>query len=517
MQNTSTQRPDYASIIPGKDPRPVEEQARLLLASVRIAIKHERVEIGEFNRGYFDEKLSKVFNRNAAVSTLRASRPKLLPEARKAFYDFKIAIEELETSVAPAVEKAVLTLIANEVLKKPADNPASQLQPVKIPVKEKPAQSKVTRTVRPPKKTQAENTPVILDKQSLIYQRAEKILASTLAPIQQRRTHTLGKIPEGFEERFSKIVDNNPDILTASRKNIGILPTALKQFRDFQMALEVLNYQRISDEIKHAALSIIINRMTEKPRAPAKITAAQKRKELDLIRRMLQGIGKEIRQESQLKAREPQKDHPGFQEISATAFTEQTYAKSLLRAEMIISFVREARAEKRTKSFRTRRDYDSPLYDSCNNNADLVTMRAQRPSASFDLEREFRLIVITASRLKPSVLISEPVRQAIISMLVHEAKDKAVRNHERLQDHARNIGRSAAARAAASETLSAVRNDPVKAAEHNRLSSERIKKLYEDPEDKSGFRENRKTSFRQQQRDSYGHFIKAEEPALVPK
>lgn len=57
MQNTSTQRPDYASIIPGNDTRPVQEQARVLLASVRIAIKHERVQIGEFNRGYFDEKL----------------------------------------------------------------------------------------------------------------------------------------------------------------------------------------------------------------------------------------------------------------------------------------------------------------------------------------------------------------------------------------------------------------------------------------------------------------------------
>ena len=100
-------------------------------------------------------------------------------------------------------------------------------------------------------------------------------------------------------------------------------------------------------------------------------------------------------------------------------------------------------------------------------------------------------------------------------MEAHEAKEKAAGNLEKLQDHARKIGRSAASRAAASETLSAIRHDPVKAAEHNKRASERIKKLYEDPEDKSGFRKSRKTSFSQQQRDSNGHFIKAEVPALI--
>jgi hypothetical protein len=563
MQKSNFQRIHYTPVIIPGETKSAEQQARTLVASVDVALIKKPELPGEFNQGYFQENFASVFNRNAAVSRLRTQRRELLPEARKAFYNFKIVTQELQTPLTKDVEDAVLTIIADKILSTPVIPPTPLLkrvtpevkkpttQPVKTEIKkphESMRTSPVTRTAPPRKKAQVEDAPIILNMQTLLYQQAEKILASALEPIQQKRVQAIGKIPEGFQERFSKIVDNDPSIASIRVKTPEIMPEILKQFRDFQMAVEVLNYQHISDETQHAALSIIINRMIEKPRAPApqtsiqksthepakrkivltqeqrdtlkaqhKIKKAKEREGLNLIRQMLQEIGKEIRREAQLKVTKLQEARPGLQEISATAFTKQGYAKSLRRAEMIISFAREARAENRAKSFRTRRDYDSPLYDSCNNNADLVTMRAQRPSASFDLEREFRLIVITASRLKPSVVISEPVRQAIISMLVHEAKDKAVRNHERLQDHARNIGRSAASRAAASKTLSAIRNDPVKAAEHNKRASERIKKLYENPEDKSGFRENRKTSFHQQQRDSNGHFIKAEEPILIPE
>ncbi|MGB4106236.1 MAG: hypothetical protein WBK55_00390 [Alphaproteobacteria bacterium] len=540
MQNTSTQSPDYASLlIPGRDNQPIAEQARVLLASTRVALKKNRVIIEEFSKDYFEQRLSPKFNRNATVSTLRAQRPKFMSAARRAYYDFKIVTQELETPVKPDIEDAVITIIANEALTKPVAAPAPTLQRVKTETKEpqKRADTSPRKTaVRARKKAQPEDVPLVLDKQTLLYQRAEKILDSTLDPIQQKRVQALGKIPDGFEGRLSKIFYSDPSVAGLRAKSPEKIPDIMEKFHNFKMAVEVLNYQHISDDIQHAVLSIIINRMIEKPRTPAleiikeetsrpsgkpqappRMTAAEEREGLNLIRQMLQEIGKEIRRESQLKATKLQEARPGLQEISATAFTGQVYAKTLRRAEMIISFVRKARAEKRVKSFRTREDYDSPLYDSCNSNADLVTMRAQRPSASIDLEREFRLIVITASRLKPPIATSEPVRQAMISLLVDEAKDKAVRRREKLQDHARKIGRSATSRAAASETLSAMRNDPVKAVEHNKRASERIKKLYDDPEDKSGFRENRAASFSQQQRDSNGHFIKAEEPVLIPK
>ncbi|MBP7721896.1 MAG: hypothetical protein KA155_05105 [Alphaproteobacteria bacterium] len=522
MQNTSTQRPDYASIIPGNDTRPVQEQARVLLASVRIAIKHERVQIGEFNRGYFDEKLSKVFNRNAAVSTLRASRPKLLPEARKTFYDFKIAIEELETSVAPEVENAVLTLIANEAIKKPADSPAPQLQPVKAPVKEKSAQSTGTRTVRPRKKSQPEDMPLMLDEQSLIYQRAEKILSSALEPIQQKRVQALGKTPEGFEERFSKIVDSDPSIASMRAKTPEVIPEILKQFRDFQMAVEVLNYQHISEEIQHAALSIIINRLIEKPRkqtpiqkgahepvkpaiiltqeqrdalkAEHKIKKAQEREGLNLLRRMLEDIGRQIRQESR------------------AAVTKNELQKAQQQAKIILLSVRQALREKQVNVMGGQKHLAATMREALNRHNNLTALREKNPSFVIRVEEKFRRVVVAGRRL--GFTIDENTKAALIDAVIKQLKEEDAGKREKIRQTAIKNGQTKNSREAACKTMTALRNDPVKAKEHNESSRRRIKELYEDPADKSKFRSNRELSFSQQQRDVIGRFIKTENEAV---
>jgi hypothetical protein len=271
MQNKSHQRPDYASfIIPGKDTKPVEEQARNFLLSARIAIKRERVEVGEFNRGYFDKELARTFNRNAAVHALRSRRPNLLHDARKAFYDFTIALKELETSASPDVRNAVVTLIANELLNKPVEaRPAPVLQRVKAEPKKPQERVHVAppkTATKPRKKAQAQDAHAILDKQTLLYQRAEKILNSTLDPVQQKRVLALGKIPEGFEERLSGIFDNDPSVAAIRAKTPELLAEIMQEFRAFKTAVEVLNYQHISDEIQHAALRIITDKfLTKKP------------------------------------------------------------------------------------------------------------------------------------------------------------------------------------------------------------------------------------------------------------
>lgn len=271
MQNTSNQRPDYASfIIPGRDVQPVEEQARNFLLSARIAIKRERVEVGEFNRGYFDKELARTFNRNAAVHTLRSRRSNLLNDARKAFYDFTIALKELETSASPDVRNAVITLIANELLDKPVEaRPAPVLQRVKAEPKKPPEHAHIAplkTATKPRKKAQAQDTPAILDKQTLLYQRAEKILNSTLDPVQQKRVLAFGKIPDGLEERLSKILDSNSSISAIRTTTPELLPEIMQEFRAFKTAVEVLNYQHITDEIQHAVLGIIADRFfTKKP------------------------------------------------------------------------------------------------------------------------------------------------------------------------------------------------------------------------------------------------------------
>ncbi|MCE7885898.1 MAG: hypothetical protein DYH13_00115 [Alphaproteobacteria bacterium PRO2] len=452
MENKSHQRPDYASFaIPGRDVQPVEEQARNFLLSARVAIKRERVEVGEFNRGYFDKELAKTFNRNATVNALRSRRANLLDDARKAFYDFTIALKELETSASPDIRNAVITLIANELLNKPVETrPAPVLQRVKNE-KQKPQEHtsapSAKRTAPLRKKAQAKDAPVIQDKQTLLYQRAEKILNSTLDPVQQKRVLALGKIPDDLEEQLSKIIDSDSSIAAIRAKTPEILPEILKQFRDFKMAVEVLNYQHISDELQHAVLGIIADKFfTKKPQASKRAPVPHAER---LTPKIIASISAKMSEEMKKRYKNPEYLAAHKQRM-----------KSLHKDPVYV-----ARRAARISEGMKRRHQD-PKYAAAH-----IERMKNLTNRKRQLEEEKKNLRSERARERMKKLLADP--------------DYAIRHSKRSSEHMKKLHEnkqfSAEHRERASKSLKKLHANPVYAAQKKKRSSELIKKLNTDP------------------------------------
>jgi hypothetical protein len=232
MQNTSNQRPDYAALfIPGRDAQPIEVQARNLLISVQL---NKSVIAEEYDREYFEQKLALKFNRNTAVSALRAQHPKSMRQARKAFYDFTIAAFQLETTVRPEIEEAIITIIANEALKNSVAAPTPQLQPAKHETK-KPRKRAYIAPVEP----------------------------KTKKPQQRVREKVLRKKSE-LPKNLLHILEHNSSVHNAARKIPSLMPAIMGEFSNFyEKALE-LNDKTENPEKKHLITPEILDAVLSK-------------------------------------------------------------------------------------------------------------------------------------------------------------------------------------------------------------------------------------------------------------
>lgn len=276
MQKTGLHRTEYPSFtIPGRDTRTVAEQAATLYASVHVALKRNRVGTGAFNQGYFEENLSSTFNANSAVKKLFKKRPQLLHEARKAFYNFTIALQELETTATKDVIDAVVTIIANETLKKNRGQTLSgrkdkteekQKKPPPVSREEERESRDLMRELlqdiralspREPRQVSAENDLLRARQQ------AEMILSSVRRALEGKRVNVLGKLPQYFASNMQDILNGHDRFIALRSEMPALANRAEKKFRQAKIAAKRLGI-RLNEHVQSALLDSLIQEVIDR-------------------------------------------------------------------------------------------------------------------------------------------------------------------------------------------------------------------------------------------------------------